>query len=149
MDRRLKVGGIALLLTGAVLIAVGFKLHAGKSIRFFLYSGLKAPSDARVIESGNRVIGRDGEWIYIFQTDDETIRDYLAGAPWPDCHWREGPVPDDALGWTKEIAPLVRYLSREGVWYMHQEPIRPGHDEGRLILLDAPAKKVYFSTWWW
>jgi hypothetical protein len=33
---------------------------------------------------------------------------------------------------------------------MHQEPIRPGHDdEGRLIILDTAARKVYFSTWWW
>jgi hypothetical protein len=137
------------LLAGALLIGVPFKLSAGKSVRFFLDSGLRAPLDAEVIESGNRFMGRDGEWIYVFKTDDETIRDYLCRAPWQDCRWQEGPVPNEALGITKEISPLVRYLSREGMWYMHQQPIRSGHDEGRLIILDASAKRVYFSSWWW
>jgi hypothetical protein len=49
---------------------------------------------------------------------------------------------------TREIAPYMRYLSTDGVWYMHQQPIRSNHDEGRLIIVDVPAKRVYFSFWW-
>ena len=138
-----------LLAAGLLLVAVPFKLRAGKSIRFFLDSGFRAPFDAQVIESGNRRIGRDGEWIYVFATNDETIRSYLSRSPWPSGKWQKGPVPDDAVGMTGEIRPYVRYLSGNGVWYTYQQPIRPRHDEGRLMIVDAPAKKVYFSFWWW
>jgi hypothetical protein len=140
---------IVLMLAGVLLFAMLFKLYAGKSIRFLLDSGLRVPFDAETIEAGNRCVGRDGEWIYIFATDDETIRSYLSRTPWPDCGWQKGPVPDTAVGMTREIAPYVPYLSSEGVWYMHQHSIRPHHDEGRLIIVDIPAQRVYFSFWWW
>lgn len=138
-----------MLVAGAILAGASFKLYAGKSIRFFLDSGFRAPLSAEVIESGNRCVGRDGEWIYVFVTDDQTIRSYLSRTPWPNCGWQKGSVPGSAIGMTREIGSYVRHLSSEGVWYLHQQPIRSHHDEGRLLIVDAPAKRIYFSFWWW
>jgi hypothetical protein len=149
MKRTHKIAVATLLSAGLLLIAMPFKIHAGKSIRFFLNSGFRAPFDAEIIESGRRCVGRDGEWIYVFATDDQTTRNYLSKTPWRNCEWQKGPVPDNAVWVTGEIRPYLRYLSNDGVWYMYQVPIRPRHDEGRLMIIDAPAKRIFFSFWWW
>ena len=140
---------IIAVLVAVLVIGGPFKLYAGKSIRFFLDSKFRAPFNAKIIESGNRAVGRDGECIFIFETDDDTIKAYLSRAPWKNAQWKQAPVPREALSWTDEIAAYVKYFSDSDVWYMHQQPIRPEHDEGRLIVIDAPKRRVYFSFWWW
>ena len=131
-----------------VVIYIPLKLYAGKSIRFFLDSGLRAPFNVKVLESGNRG-GRDGECIFIFDTDDLTIKNYLSKTPWDSIKWQKGPVPRKAFEWTDELSDYESELPRSNVWYMHQQPIRPRHDEGRLIIIDESKKRVYFSFWWW
>ncbi len=148
MKKNAKIVIVAIAIA-AVLICIPLKLYAGKSIRFFLDSGFRAPFSAQVIESGNRAIGRDGECIYVFEADSDTIKSYLAKPPWKNTQWTRGPVPRSILTWSDEIASYRSSLSESDVWYMHQQPIRPRHDEGRLIVIDVPQRRVYFSFWWW
>jgi hypothetical protein len=73
-------------------VVVPLKLCAGRSIRFFLDSGFRAPFNVRVIEAGNRCIGRDGECIFIFETDDKALA-WLQVDKRANTTWQGGNVP--------------------------------------------------------
>ena len=146
--RKIKSAILVACLPIAATAGVLFKVHAGKSIRFFLDSKFRAPLSVHVIESGNRCVGRDGECIYIFEADAKTITGYLSKTPWKGCQWMKGPIPDNAFGFSTEIRPYLRYMSTDDVWYMAQD-FGPKTDEGHIMIIDVPQKRVYFTYWWY
>jgi hypothetical protein len=141
----------------------------GPGLGFRHYTGLRWPSEVRVVRSADSHGGflGDGEYFLVFDADPATLQGWLAGdAPWG--RWERGPVPGEmgfhckfggsGVGWGGPVGgppryrgdeELVRLLGSDHVWYSARErgsgSLR--WHNGDLLVLDLAAGRVWLSVW--
>lgn len=116
---------------------------------FLESSGLKLPTNARIIESCDDHSGfhGDGEYYMVFDTTPEEINKYLQTTPWNN-QWQKQPVPSDIsfrTGLTKIYADT---FESNDIWYVAtgKDGAIPYHN-GKLMVIDPQLNRVFYSQW--
>lgn len=145
-----------LLILGSLLVATPFALYGarhliwGKSLSFYMSTGLRMPQGAKIVADVEDYPSREsneGEELLVFHIKPSQVADYLARAPWKEDVWHKGSIPGKFVAsggqivrpyWTLWDSARLRYTA-----YGKNK----GYYDGELLVIDPKTNRVFLLYW--
>ena len=123
----------------------------GKSVGFYLSTGLRMPHNAKIVVDKEDYPGQysnEGETLLVFDVTAQQTAAYIANAPWKESAWAKGPVPDNFIvSGSQIIRPYWDLWGSPKVCYTAYSSSDAKFWDGTLLVIEPARNRVYLLEW--
>lgn len=142
--------GVGALLVFLLALYNGRHLMWGKSVLFYMSTGLRMPHDANIIANKENYPlpeSNEGETLLVFDIKPSQVANYLARAPWKEDVWHKGPIPDNfVVSGAQIVRPYWTLWDSPWLWYTAYGKDKHYWD-GQLLVIDPKTNRVFLLEW--